>query len=768
MSSLWKQLVDLGEDEKKSESLAADDDINEMNAEQLRKKVASLRQTLMDKGTEYENLRVDSQTLRSEYDAYKQKVDGWQRQMREARENDRKMIEQLRAAGASGSTDEVFAKNMNESLAKYKEALREANEEKAKAYKKQREAEEQRAAIEASKKKEIEELYAKFDALKERKKRENDMSASPGPATTKEGGPSSLHLERLKAKLHQAESNVSTLKNKNKGLEEEVASLRSLLSQQSTSTGEDAGSGGESRSGADDSSDKVKALQMEIVSLRSDISDLQGQLQQEREEADQLRQLESQLREDLRRAEGNHSRKLEDLEWEGVETEKKLAEARLQLEGANARCATLENRLDAKETERSLQEKELRRTIRDLEDKVAHEEKARADAAREFQERESQLHAEVSRAVEQAARTNELVGEAEQHSQQTAEALEAQRHHYEDHINSLERQLRENDAVRHRLEAIIGDHKDEARNREDIIDQLRRELDDNSARITDLEAQQIFQQRTLDAREEELLMRERERGQLRQQLAEAESIVQKIRTEKLAVEEERLEHKRAIDKLEAKLAEANLVNSKSEAEAHTLERSLKEKQRALESLESRANTLERDLNEEKRLHGDTARQLEAQKQQHKTSSVSPTNEGGAGANKTPPSLSLPAPRHTSTIAATSDPIHAASASYTSSRGRTRYQPLPFPGEREAPSFTTTMKRLTWAQWKILIAAAVFFLVIVSLINSGSVTPMGKISDAESMHSLQEKYDQLMTSLETCRQSLASLRGGSSPPAAPTS
>ena len=700
--------------------------------------------------------------------------------MKEARENDRKMIDQLRAAGGDGA-DAVFAKNMKEEVTKYKENLREAREEVSKAVKKQREAEEQRAAIENSKKKELDDLSSKFDKLKEKVKPQTADPGSPTPNVT--SGGDSPHLERLRHRLTHAESEVDTLRGRNGALEQEVASLKELLATTSaTGKASSAGaisdtesSGGEKQvSGAVDvgTGEKLRALQVDLVSMKSELSTTQGQLKREQADLAESRSAEAAAKEEARRQEAALNRKIEDLEWEGVEVEKKLAEVRLQLEGNFARCATLENRLDAKESERSLLEKDLRRSIRDLEDNLSTERQALAEVKREFQGKETTLHSEMTRALEQAAKTNALVGEAEEQHSKSAEQLEDQRRRYEEHIGAMERQVREADATRARLEGMIYELREETRHRDDVIEDLRQELDTNTQRTQDLEQLQVHQTRSLTNREEELLTRERERQKLRQEVSEKEEEVARLQAERRSQEEVGLKHRKEKERLESGLAEATFTVEKLQAEQTSQARLLTERARGLEMTELKMTGLEKDLAEERRLHMDTKATLDREltKANQRTSVEESGGNTKVVAENTAGGASIPATFAATPVAATVappptktdrvDPIAAASAAFTQSRtGRGRYVGAPaaisaFPGERgESGSVAMTLKRLTWSQWRLIIAAAVFFVLILSLVNSTHGTGQPTRFDTENMFNVREKYEQALASLGACREQL---------------
>ena len=182
MAGLFQRLIELGSDDRPdaaaTSSLAAagspaaqtaDDDLAGLPHDRLVSHAKKLQAALSEKVHEFDQLKSESQSLRAEYDGFKRKVDKWQSQMKEVRDTDRRLIEGLRAAGSTGSsTDEVFVKSMHETVAKYKELLRSAQEEATRAQRKQLEAEEARAQAEASKQRDIEALSLKFEGFKAR------------------------------------------------------------------------------------------------------------------------------------------------------------------------------------------------------------------------------------------------------------------------------------------------------------------------------------------------------------------------------------------------------------------------------------------------------------------------------------------------------------------------------------------------------------------------------------------------------------------------
>jgi hypothetical protein len=202
-----------------------------------------------------------------------------------------------------------------------------------------------------------------------------------------------------------------------------------------------------------------------------------------------------------------------------------------------------------------------------------------------------------------------------------------------------------------------------------------------------------------------------------------------------------------------------------------MRRSVKALQKQLEGLETRAAELEKELVEERRLHSEMAKrvemlptsQLKGRDGEVPSATLGAVVGSSAGQNggAVPDTFSPATSIQPVVSRQVTDPVIAASSAYTHSRakGVTRYQPhLQFPGERgEGVMLSTTLKRITWGQWRIIIGAVVFFLVIVSLINSSHIVPAGAQTGVETLAVLREKYDQALMSLTSCREQMAACK-----------
>lgn len=167
MSAFFQQLIDIGEEKAAPRELSKNE-MAVMDKDELLDIVQKQAVRLSEKEAQYEALKKDSQGLRSEYDAYKRKTEQWNRQAKEAREADRKLIEELRSAG--GASNEVFLRTQNETIQKLKEQVFVTQREAATALQKQREAETARIAAEESKRTELRNLGEKIDEFQARYK----------------------------------------------------------------------------------------------------------------------------------------------------------------------------------------------------------------------------------------------------------------------------------------------------------------------------------------------------------------------------------------------------------------------------------------------------------------------------------------------------------------------------------------------------------------------------------------------------------------------
>lgn len=739
MSQFFKQLIDLGEESAPSSSNA--EDLSSMTNVQLLEHSRKLEAKLAEQRQEYDRLQSDSLSLRSEYDAYKKKVDSWQRQMKEARASDRKMIEELRAAGSSGKIDDVFMKTTNDTIQQLKEGLREAQEDVQRAYKRQREAEESRVQAEQSKKQELEALGSKFDAFKDRSKANQErleqqleeLRAVPvKDGSGGKGGAQSEAVLKLRQQLEVSER-------------QRLALQRRLdSSEASTSTG------GRVTPPPEEASSASPELLEEIARLNSQLSMASAK--------------ESELLNRIRKSEEKLQRQIEDAQWESLEAGKRIAECKTEVDMLKTRVAQQESKLDAKEEEYALNEKHARRSTRDLEDALALEKERHSSDMRDAHQQRMQLEQQLQLEREKLQHNNELIGEAENQSKKVNESLEVQRSHFEKMLREKDVIIQQLHSVRESLEASVQDSKEDARRTADFLDELKRDLDQASERITELEHQQLIAQRSLTAREEEVQSREAERQKLRTLLREEEEAHGRLRSTVTVLETRLTEMELEFRRRDSALIDMTRARDSAQSDLLLANNEILDLHKAASSLEARTVELTSRMQDQGVRNSDILRLRDDQQarirnleernselqlelaQWHQTS-------GGGNNNDTKPT-------HRSAASSSSFVSSAGAAVVDVLEQMKHASPAAIKKQIVADAMAAVRQQrfLSMANYRQLIAIALGLFLLLSMFGGYTTAQQtSSISDSESINNLREKYGQALLATTNCRELLGAAK-----------
>jgi chromosome segregation ATPase len=730
MSQFFQNLIALGE-ERGTDSVASED-LSTLSSAELISHVAKLELKLVEQRQEYDKLQSDSLSLRSEYDAYKRKVDGWQRQMKDARSSDKKMIEELRAAGSSGKIDDVFMKTTNDTIQQLKENLREAQEEVQKAFRRQREAEESRVAAEQSKKHELEALGSKFDSFKERSK---------------------AHQERLEAQLAELrgtaakESNsigasspvVQQLKQQLEASERQRAALQRRL--------EAAGASVEHVGGAVDNTDHTSsgahhaATAEEVTSLQEEIAALNTQIAL-------CATKETEFMERIRKSEEKLQRQVEDAQWESLEAGKRMAEAKTEVDMLKTRVSQLESKLDSKDEEYTLNEKQARRSIRDLEDALAAEKERHAADTRGAHQQRMQLEEELQRERERLQQNSELMGEAENASRKVHDSLEAQRQHFEKLLREKDTIIQQSHSVRESLELSLQEAKEDARRDADFLDDLKRELEQSSERITELEHQQLISQRALTAREDEVQSREHERQKLRALLREEEETNGRLRSTAVSLETRVTEMELEFRRKDNALHELTSARDMAHADLLFSNNTIAELNKTTKAQEIRLQELSSRIQDQGVRNSDILKLREDQNSQIRNleqrntelqSELAQARYGSGG--------------DSSHISSSSHAVDMDYVKPTSTPAAFRKQIV-----ADAMAAVRQQRFLTASNYRQLIMIGVGLFLLLSMFGGfHTATQTTNMSETESINNLREKYGQALLATSNCREMLSSAK-----------
>ena len=751
MSTFFKQLIELGEEKNDAPvTTSGSSELLALTKEELVAQIGKLESRYQERVADYDRLQADSMSLRSEFDAYKRKVDGWQRHMKEQRTADRKMIEELRAAGSTGKIDDVFVKTTNDKITQLKESLREAQEEIEKAYKKQREAEEGRVAAETAKKQEVDELCSKFDAFKERTKLSHDkyeQQISELRGQLADG----RQLQQIKTQLEASErQRIALQKIVDAGTHVVVASDGSAGPSSSTTS---------STLSAGMLSPSEAANRSEVAALEQELAHASAQIA-----AFATKELEWQER--CRKMEEKLQRQLEDSEWDALEAEKRLAEVKSMLDQAKTKVSQLEQKVEAKEEERAISEKQAKRAERELEDSLATERERSHVLIHAAEERAKDLEKKLQLERDKLAQHTAILGEQATISQKSNDALESQRNFYESQLAAKDATLQQLIGIKTSLEAAIQEAKEDARIREDFADQMRAELDQSISRLSEFESQQMYSQRTIMAREEELMARERERQLLRAQLRQEEDKSGQLRSAVTELELKLSELEIAIRKKDSQISELGSRVQHAMQEAQLARQAMIEQGNALHEKDKQNAELGQRLQDQSTRNGEImklrddqsaklrmyeGRIAELESDAVRRSNEGPVSSGGSGASPLRDgsmSSSVPIGHGVSIsdVVASVDTFRLPSAA-----ARRQFV-------SDVMATARSQRLLSNSQWRYVVAVLIALFLLVSLFGgfhtSESTTQQ---HDVETVNLLREKYGQALTSATVCREALQQAR-----------
>lgn len=738
----FKSLIDLGEEN--GAQAVAPEDLSTLSSAELITHVSKLEQKLIDQRQEYDKLQSDSLSLRSEYDAYKKKVDGWQRQMKDARSSDKKMIEELRAAGSSGKIDDVFMKTTNDTIQQLKESLREAQEEVQKAFRKQREAEESRVAAEQSKKHELDSLGSKFDAFKDRSKAhqerlEAQLDELRGAAAkeTLPGGSSSV-VQQLKQQLEASERQRTALQRR---LETSVSSPLE---------NNNAGPVGTTSPSLHPQAVNVE----EVATLQEEIAALNTQLAM-------AATREAELVERIRKSEEKFQRQVEDAQWESLEGGKRMAEVKTEADMLKTRVAQLESKLDSKDEEHVLNEKQARRAIRDLEDALAAEKERHSADIREAHQQRMQLEQELQRERERLQQNNELMGEAETASRKVHDSLEAQRQHFEKILREKDAMIQQSHSLRESLELSLQEAKEDARRDADFLDDLRRELEQSTERITELEHQQLIAQRSLTVREDEVQSRETERQKLRALLREEEETNDRLRSTVTSLETRVTEMELEFRRKDNALLEMASTRDMTQADLLFANNTIAELNKTTKAQDARLQDLTSRIQDQGVRNSDIMKLREDQNtqirslEQRNTELQSELAQARYAASSDVAGPSI-APRGASHY------VTAAGSAVVDMIDHIKNAPSPAAIRKQlvadAMAAVRQQRFLSMTNYRQLIMIAVGLFLLLSMFGGfHTATQTSNMSEAESINNLREKYGQALLATSSCREMLSAAK-----------
>jgi len=710
MANFFQQLIDLGEERGAAPtSTEVNEELESLSREQLLEVATRLTSELRERRTEYDALRTESTQLRSEYDAYKLKVESWQLKMKEARDEDRKLIAQLRTAGSSGqgNTDELMLQSMHESINKYKEELRQAHDNVAKEYRRRQEAEEARARAEEQKKEEVGTVMGRLERTREQLRK------------TK---------ETFEARLKAADERAVKAERK--------AAETAARAASAAPAGAAAGDNGESEAtpnrqevALDDASpepvpptDATRARSgVANAAALMEMEQLRGQLETAQRDRDSLTEQLERLQ-----------RQLDEATEEAAEAERRGFAARSAAEGETTKLTARINELEKERSGHELEMKKLQRQVRVAEEEIDALKAARVAEERALQGEVERLRGDLSVLEAAAKERADAAGEAEQSSMRANEAMLIERRQMQTQMAQMERRLSDSDAMRQGLHETIEDLRQDLRRRDDAYEDLRRELDDQAMRCVELEAQLAANHATVTRREDDVVALERDRQAAKQQLAREADAAQRLKRQ-LAEADERLANEReAHADTRARLSEVEADRGRLETELRLESQKVADGAIAAETAQRMIRDLQAQLSEQGSRTADVVKVREDQSAR--------VRQLESRLRDTEARLAAAATASAAAHERTSGGVGAAPAA-----GRTATHPSAI------LQSAFQQGRMSWTQSKYVLAVSVFLVLSMGFFYSFGNAP--KVADSDSVLVLKEKYAQALQGQLSCRESL---------------
>lgn len=790
MASFFQQLIDLGEEKSvAAKQQSTDEELGRMTREDLVNELRKHQQALEEKETERKRVQEEALANQSKHEAYRKNVDMWQQQMKEMRAADKKMIDELRAAGATGKIDDAYVKSTTETIEGLKQSLKEARDDAAKAYKRQREAEEMRTAFEKTSKQDYEGLFAKFEHFREKSKESQERLEQQIVNLSDDNGNLRERLSLVTQQMSQKAQDQQQLLLDSSNSDEELKRLRAALAnaekkiEEMKTLSEDRTQGGEAAELAPqstakaDRADTVTASDVALTgangateSNEAVVSELKAAMAEQTQAVNTLNNECSNLKLQLaaavakeqevelkyRKSEDRLKRLEADLEWSKVEGDKKSAELKGITESLKAKLQQSEAKLEAKDEEMRTAERTHKRVVRDLEDIIAAEKEKFAQLTRKTEEKVQFLEEQIQQEKERSAATKDKAGEAEETSKRSNEALEAQRMHFEIQIAQRETRIQELYGVRQALEAALQESKDDVRRKEDVIQDLRREVDIKTEELRESEQSQSELQRTIMLREDDLQAREKERQSLRTRLRDEEDRAVELHT--------------VVRELELRVTEMDVENKRRETQRTMQEAELVRLQTLIEGCQETINSQNALLKVREAQVSEATRRLQDQGVRNadivrlREDQISTIRSYEKKINELEKQVALAQSASLSTMNGTSvdkggfgldigSSLASATHGYASQMERRQAMlSEAFASARRSTGLTN----LTSQQVKMIVIGAVVLVVFISVINglrSLSAAGLGT-TEFDSLSIVREKYTQALASLATCREQLA--------------
>lgn len=491
MAHFFQNLLDLGEQKPKPVNTSGRD-LESMSTTELIALCSSSQQQLAAKEKQYDQLQSEAIALRKEHDAFKAKAEEWQTQMKVLRDNDRRLMEQLRSAAQHGeSTDAVMTQALQETVTKLKEEIRAIGEDRAREARRRTDAELAMQRMEQENKREVATLKQNFDSLKSKMKEQQASAEQQEQQQLQQ-------IRDLREKLSTAQITIERL--------ERTADPALTSAAVATSSPTDANNAGGGDSGATAAAAATESPSTPNTTSSTDSSHLTEKIRQLQERLAASEQ-ESQS---SAAAASDAKRQLQKLEFDKRDSDNSAAQLRVEVESLQSRCAQLGAQLEEKDDAANKAKRHWQQQVQSLESAVEEERGLRVKASARLEAQLEQLKSDLVHAQQSSQDKEQMVTDAALRSKAAVAEGESQRQQLESALIALEGKLQEASSRRAAMESTLAETQAEIRRRNALIDDVRQEHDRTLQRLEEAEAQVLVQQKSNAAREREALARDRQ------------------------------------------------------------------------------------------------------------------------------------------------------------------------------------------------------------------------------------------------------------------
>lgn len=543
MADFWASLqkvIDLGEEKSsKPTTTATGRDLDSLSQSELATLCSDLQTQYSAKCAEYDKLVTESSTIRKEHDDFRLKAESWQQQMKVLREDDRRLIEQLRAAKQGGeNTEEVMTQALQETVTKLKEEVKAAHGDRDREARRRTESELAMKRLEQENQREVAILKQNFDALKQKLKKQEEEHQIDILNWKKKNEDLVVKVKELNVELNQVkqqqkataaandELSPAATSGRVKELVEKLNAVEKALAKKDSSknqedeTNEESASTSERRRQQQEEDDpsSCSSQQPQEVSEKEKqveklVSDLQSQIQTIQAEnfklAIEIETSTTSTQDALREVRNEFNRKIEKLEIEKQDAENNAASLRGQINSLESKCSSLENSLEEKGAMLNNAKRHAQQREESLEQTIHEEKSQKQKTCARLEAQIEQLKKEIEEMNKESASKDQMVSDVAVKSKAAEKDLENQRSQLEASILAQEAKVQEANSRRLATETSLNEALQEIRKRNSIIDETRQELDRAVQRLEDAENQVLVFQKSLSHREQESLDKNR-------------------------------------------------------------------------------------------------------------------------------------------------------------------------------------------------------------------------------------------------------------------